>query len=314
VNVAFLGTPDVAVPYLDGLVASGHDVRLVVTRQDRPSGRSAEPKPPPVKVRALEHGLTVAQPRTARGSGLAERLRGLDLDVLVVVAYGRILPRAVLDAARLGAVNVHFSLLPRYRGAAPVQWALARGETVTGVTIMRLDEGLDTGDMLVRRELAIEPGEHAPSLQRRLVALGVGLLEEALAGLASGTLVGRPQDHARATLAPILTPADGCVPPEANATEVEGRVRGFDPWPGVWWARAGRRIRILDARALDVVEAAAPPGTVLGLVADGVRIACGSGSVLEVTRLQPEGRRAMSARDAINGRQIAIGDRLEQVR
>ena len=312
--VAFLGTPAVAVPFLDALIDADHEVDPVVSRPDRPVGRSGRPQAPPVKERALERGRSVLQPRGARGPAFAETLRAADLDVLVVVAYGRMLPRAVLDIARHGAVNVHFSLLPLYRGAAPVQWALARGEVVTGVCTMRLDEGMDTGDVLGCAKVEIVPGEHAPSLHRRLVDAGTGLLIETLELLRTGRARPMPQDHDAATYAPLLSREDGHVDPSDPARAIEGRIRGFDPWPGVWLSRAGRRFRLLDARELPGESTDAAPGTVLDFVdTDGARIACGGGTVLGVTRVQPDGRRAMNVHDAIRGRQFAPGDHLERI-
>lgn len=312
-RIVFLGTPRSAVPFLDVLLDAGHDVPLVVTRPDRPVGRSPEPRPTPVKIRALERGVEVLEPNTARGPKFLARLRDARPELLVVVAYGRILRRAVLDVAPHGAINIHFSLLPRYRGAAPVQWALARGETITGVTAMRLDEGMDTGDVLGSERVEIRPGEHAPALQDRLVAVGVGLLRETVDRIARAEVVATRQDHAAATHAPMLTPEDGRVDPAEDASAIEGKVRGFDPWPGVWLAREGRRIRVLEARAVDAAAGGAEPGTVLALDGEALRVACGGGSVLEILRLQPEGRRPMASRDAVNGRQVAPGDRLARV-
>ena len=234
-------------------------------------------------------------------------------DVLVVVAYGRILTRAVLDLAPRGAVNVHFSLLPAYRGAAPVQWALARGERVTGVTTMHIDEELDSGDVFLRTEVPVEPGEHAPSLQDRLSVVGAELLVETLAGLEAGTIEPRPQDPSQVTLAPLLTVADGEVDPSLEAAEIEGRVRGFDPWPGVWLGRGGKRLRLVEAADTGRADAEAEPGRVLALEEDGLLVACGGGTLLRVGSIQPEGRRVMSARDAVNGRQLRPGDRLDRL-
>lgn len=312
-KVVFLGTPAPAVPSLAALVEAGHDVGLVVTNPDRPAGRSRRPAPPPVKVAAEERGLPVLQPRGVRGASVLDRLRACAPDVLVVVAYGRILPRPLLDVAPSGAVNVHFSLLPAYRGAAPVQWALARGERATGVSTMRLDEGMDTGPVLLRREVAIAPGEHAPALQERLAAVGARLLVETLAGLADGTLAGTPQDHAAATAAPLLSRADGEIDPGLTAREIEGRVRGFDPWPGVWLAADGQRVRLVDVVALADERDAAAPGTVLGVDGDALRLACGGGTVLAIRRAQPAGRRAITGRDLVNGRVVAPGSRLRRV-
>ncbi|NIX18796.1 MAG: methionyl-tRNA formyltransferase, partial [Actinobacteria bacterium] len=201
-RVVFLGTPQAAVPTLEALIRSDHEVPLVVTRPDRAVGRSRRPIPPPVKRAATEAGLPVLQPTKVRAPEFRETLASQAPDALMVVAYGRILPRSVLEVPRLGPINVHFSLLPRYRGAAPVQWALARGESRTGVTTMLMSEGLDEGDVLLEREVAIEPGEHAPALESRLAVLGAELALETLTGLAAGRIEPRPQDPERATYAP----------------------------------------------------------------------------------------------------------------
>lgn len=312
-RVVFLGTPATAVPALTALLDAGHDVPLVVTQPDRPAGRSREPQAPPVKSAAASHGLEVVQPGGVRGPAFAETLAAARPDVLAVVAFGRILPRAVLDVAPLGAVNVHFSLLPELRGAAPVQWALARGATETGVTTFRLDEGLDTGDVLLQERVAIEPDEHAPALLERLASRGAALLVETVAGLAAGTLRPASQDHARATAAPILRRDDGFWLPDWSASELEGRVRGFDPWPGVWAARAGKRLRLVDVAALPGARTDALPGTLTEGASGAIRLACAEGSVAEIRSVQLEGRRPMTAHEARNGRQLSPGDRLERL-
>lgn len=309
-RVVFLGTPEAAVRSLDRLLHDGHRIAAVVTQPDRPRGRSGAPEPPPVKARALEAGLPVAQPRKVRDGSLLATVREAEPDVLVVVAYGRILPSDVLEAAPLGAVNVHFSLLPLHRGAAPVQWALAHGEERTGVTTMRIAERLDAGDVYARKEVAIGPREHAPALTARLSRVGADLLAETLGALAGGTARAVPQDEARATHAPVLTREHGALRPSFTAREVEGRVRGFDPWPGIWAAREGRRLRIVEAEAIEGRTTSSAPGTVLGLEGGRILLACAGGSVLAVDRVQPEGRKPVAARDAWNGRQIAAGDLL----
>ena len=311
VRVVFLGTPAAAVPSLEAILDAGHDVPLVVTRADRPVGRSGTPSPPPVKVRAVEAGLRVLQPTRVRDEAFLSEIEKTKADALAVVAYGRILPAPVLAAAPHGAINVHFSLLPLYRGAAPVAWALARGETETGVTTFRLDEGLDTGDVLLARRVAIEAGEHAPSLLGRLATLGGALLVETLDGLARGTIVPRPQEHGLATLAPLISKEDGAWDPAWRAHEVEGRVRGLDPWPGVWAQRSGKRIRIVEARATDGTTDR-PSGTILELSGDRLLVAAAGGEVVAVASVQPEGRRAMGAKDAVSGRQLVPGDRIER--
>jgi len=307
-----MGTPESAVPALDAILAAGHDVPLVVTQPDRPAGRRKAPQAPPVKSFALARGLRVIQPEKVRTPQFLEAIVAAGPDALAVVAYGRILMRPVLDAARHGAINLHFSLLPAFRGAAPVQWALARGESTTGVTTFRLDEGLDTGDLLGQRRVAIASGEHAPELLARLAVGGATLLVETLAGLAAGSIQPTAQDHERATTAPILEREHGLWDQAWSARELEGRVRGFDPWPGVWAARAGKRLRIATSRALPDAIADAVPGTVLTLDGEGVRVACAGGTVAVVGSVQPEGGRVMRARDAVNGRLLHPGDRFER--
>jgi methionyl-tRNA formyltransferase len=307
-----MGTPESAVLSLEALLDAGHEVPLVVTRPDRPAGRKKTVQAPPVKTFALSRGLPLIQPDSVRSSPFLERLEGASPDVLAVVAYGRILTRRVLDAARCGAVNLHFSLLPAFRGAAPVQWALASGAQVTGVTTFRIDEGLDTGDLLGQRQVPIAPGEHAPALLHRLAVTGAALLVETLDGVAAGSARPTPQDGERATTAPMLTTQDGWWSPAWSARELEGRVRGFDPWPGVWAARSGRRLRIVDARAMPDAITQDVPGTALALDGDAVRLSCADGTVAVVESIQPEGGRVMRAREAVNGRLLRPGDRIER--
>jgi len=313
VRIVFLGTPQAAVPSLQALLDAHLRPLLVVTQPDRPAGRGRRRATPPVKQLALESGLEVHQPEKVRGRAFRERLEHCRPDLIVVVAYGRILPLRVLELASRGAVNLHFSLLPRYRGAAPVQWALARGETVTGVTTMLMNERMDEGDLLLARKVPIEDGEHAPALAARLALQGAALLVETVGALGRGELLPEPQNHDEATLAPMLRREDGQIDPGLDAAEIERRVRGFDPWPGVWLSRDGRRLRLNDVRALGEEPVNAPPGRLLELRADGMVMACGGGSRLLLRNVQPEGKRPLAARDAVNGRQIAPGDRLERI-
>ncbi len=309
-RVIFLGTPLPAVPALQMLVDAGHDVRLVVTQPDRPVGRSRRPQAPAVKQAAATLGIETIQPKRVKNEAFVAELLARDPQVLVVVAYGRILPTPVLECARFGAVNVHFSLLPAYRGAAPVQWALANGETTTGVTTMKLNEGMDEGDVLLRRAVPVEPEEHAPELQSRLAGIGAKLIVETLAGLDRGDLDPEPQDHSVATLAPLLERRDGEVDFELTARQIEGRVRGFDPWPGVWVGTDKGRLRIIEARAAADPARELPPGTLLDGGDGSLLLACGGGTLLKILRIQPAGRRVMDVRDAVNGRQIRPGQRL----
>jgi len=314
VKLVFLGTPGPAVPSLQALIGAGHEVALVVTQPDRPAGRSRRLVPPPVKLAALEHGLPIFQPLKVRNKAFRSRLASCSPDLLVVVAYGRILSGAVLRLAPGGAVTVHFSLLPAYRGAAPVQWALALGETVTGVTTMQLNEKMDEGDILLQQELPIAAGEHSPALQTRLADVGAGLLLETLAQIDGGVAAPRPQDHSAASLAPMLTRADGRPGPDLPAPQLLGRVRGFDPWPGVWFERRGKRVRVIDAVLLDAEESDQLPGRLAEFTAEGLVMCCGAGTRLLLTRVQPAGGKVLSARDAVNGRHLQVGDRLGTVR
>ena len=305
-----MGTPESALPSLDAILAAGHRVPLVVTQPDRPAGRSKIPVAPAVKVAALARGLPVIQPEKVRSPEFVDAIAAAQPAVLVVVAFGRLLVRSVLDSAPHGAVNLHFSLLPAYRGAAPVQWALARGERETGVTTFRLDDGLDTGDLLAQRRVAIAEDERAPELLSRLAGAGAGLLIETLAGIDAGTITPRPQDGASATAAPILTREDGFFCPAWTAAMLEGRVRGFYPWPGVWASRNEERLRIAVARAVASATTEAAPGTLLPSPDDGVRLACASGTVAAVSKVQRAGGKEMTAREALNGRLLSVGDRL----
>jgi methionyl-tRNA formyltransferase len=307
-----MGTPESALPSLQAILAAGHDVPLVCTQPDRPAGRRKAPQPPPVKVLALARGLNVMQPEKVRTPQFLDAIIEAAPDVVAVVAYGRMLTRQVLDAARHGAVNLHFSLLPAFRGAAPVQWALARGETTTGVTTFRIDDGLDTGDLLGQQPVAISKREHAPALLGRLSTEGARLLVATLEGLAAGSITPKPQDHRRATAAPLLTREDGRWDPAWTARELEGRVRGFDPWPGVWARNVGKRLRIIEAASLEDATTAEGPGTVVSGDALGVRIACARGTVALVDSVQLEGGRPMHAREAVNGRLLSPGDRIER--
>jgi len=306
----FFGTPDFAVPCLDAL-ATVADVVLVVTQPDRPRGRGLELAPPPVKVRAEALGVSVVQPLKVRTPEFAASLRALDADIAVVVAYGRILPRAVLEAPRLGCVNVHASLLPRWRGAAPIQWAVARGDAETGVCLMQMDEGLDTGPVLARRATPIGPDETAGELAPRLAALGAELLREELPHHLAGALVPAPQDDAHHTLAPILEKAHGAIDWSASAQAVHDLVRGMSPWPGAFTRTpAGLTLKVHATRVAAPVRehVGAAPGTVLSADrAGGLVVACGSGA-LALVEVQPEGKRRMSAVDYLAGRPLACGD------
>jgi methionyl-tRNA formyltransferase len=298
-RIVFLGTPAFAVPTVDALARAGHELLAVVAQPDRPAGRGQALRAPATKEWALERGLPVLQPEKVRDGTLAAGLAALRPDVLVVTAYGRILGTDLLRLAPLGAVNVHASLLPRWRGAAPIQWSVASGERETGVSIMAMDEGLDTGDVLLQRPLPIGDDETAEALAPRLAALGGEAIVEALALLERDAIVPVRQDAARATLAPILKREDGRVDWARPAKAIRDRLRGFTPWPGAWTTLDGKVVKVLEAR---VVAGGAPDELGHGvLVEGGIVVRCGDGTALSLLRLQLEGRAAASAADLANG-------------
>ena len=305
----FMGSPEFAVPALEALSAH-HEVALVVTQPDKPAGRGGKLSAPPVKVVAERAGIPVEQPPSARAPEVAERLRATGAEIGVVVAYGKILPRAVLEAFPRGCINIHGSLLPAYRGAAPIQWAVIDGRTVTGVTIMQLDEGMDTGPMLLTRELTIGPEETSGELFARMSPVGAEALLAALDGLAAGTLAARPQPAEGACHARMLTKADGAIDFARPATAVSAHVRGVDPWPGAVALLRGEPIKLFRARVVveEVTGAgAAAPGTILAIDERGAVVACASGAVA-LRELQLPARRRMTARELAGGRAIAVGD------
>ncbi|HET8540807.1 MAG TPA: methionyl-tRNA formyltransferase [Anaeromyxobacter sp.] len=300
-RVVFLGTPAFAVPALDALARAGHELPAVVAQPDRPAGRGHALREPATKGWARARGVPVLQPEKVRDGRLAAELRALRPDVLCVAAYGRILGRDLLELAPHGAVNVHGSLLPRYRGAAPVQWAIASGERETGVSIMQMDEGLDTGDVLLQRALPIAPDDTAETLAPRLAALGGDALVEALDLLARGELVPVRQDASRATLAPILEKEHGRIDWSRPAGEIANRLRGFAPWPGAWTTFEGRTLKLLAAAPGGAAPAGAPPGAARKEAGRGLSVACGGGTSLLVARLQPEGKAPQDALAFLNG-------------
>jgi methionyl-tRNA formyltransferase len=303
-RLVFLGTPAFAVPTLERLVEAGHQVLAVVTQPDRPRGRGQHPSPPPVKEAAARMGLPVRQPERVRLPEAVEFLRALGAEAMVVVGYGQIIPQSVIDLAPLGIVNVHASLLPKYRGAGPIQWAILNGETRTGVTTMRIDAGLDTGDMLLQTETEIGPDENAVELGQRLAAMGADLLVETLAGLAAGSIVPQKQDSSQATWARLLKKEDGIVDWSQPAQSIHNRVRGLQPWPGAYTTFRGQTLHIWKSRP---VPGPWPPAPGPCLPAPGPRplvVRCGSGA-LELLEVQLEGRKRISAADFANGQRLA---------
>jgi len=306
-RLVFLGTPAFAVPTLDALVQAGHEVLAVLTQPDRPRGRGRETSASPVKQAALKHGLAVYQPDRVRRPEAVEYLRGLAPDAMVVVGYGQIIPQSVIDIAPLGILNVHASLLPKYRGAAPVQWAIARGETRTGVTNKRIDAGLDTGDILRTCETEIGPEENALELGRRLAPLGAQLLVETLDDFAAGGIEPQKQDSTQATYAPILKKEDGLIDWSQPAAALHNRVRGFQPWPGAYTTFRRRTLNLWRTRLAAVAEPAALPGAFLSLKPPVV--ATGEGA-LELVEIQLEGRKRIAAADFANGQRLQPNETL----
>ena len=309
----FLGTPAFAVATLEAIVRAGHEVAAVLTQPDRPRGRGQNAAASPVKQKALSLGLTVYQPERVRRPEAVEYLRGVGCDAMVVVGYGQIIPQVAIDLAPLGIINVHASLLPKYRGAGPIQWAIVRGETRTGVTTMRIDAGLDTGDMLLKAETEIGPEENAIELGERLAVMGADLLVETLVGLRAGTILPEKQDDAQATLAPLLKKEDGAIDWSEGALAIHNRVRGLQPWPGAQTAFRGQPLHVWKTCLQERKSPTRVSGADLGVrptTAPGqfvslkpLVVACGEGR-LELLEVQLEGRKRISAADFANGQRL----------
>jgi methionyl-tRNA formyltransferase len=303
-ELIFLGTPAFAVPTLEMVLEAGHKVLTVVTQPDRPKGRGQVLSPSPVKEAALAHGLPVFQPERIKRPEIVAQLAELPAEAMVVVGYGQIIPQSIIDLPRYGILNVHASLLPKYRGAAPIQWAIVNGETTTGVTTMRIDAGLDTGDMLLRAETAIGPEETALELGDRLAAMGATLLVETLSRIE--TLVPEKQDSAQATYAPILKREDGHIDWKRPLREILNQVRGFVPWPGCYAYWRGMRFHIWKATPAKLDLKPGKPGT----VGQRLFVGCGDGAI-EILELQLEGKRRMTAKEFLNGRGFKYGEDLQ---
>lgn len=297
-RVAFLGTSSFAVPALQAL-AERHDVALVVTQPDRPVGRHAVMAAPPVKCAAVARGLPLIQPEGVNREDAVSVLRAARPEVLVVAAYGQLLRPAVFDLAPLGAINIHASLLPRYRGAAPVQWAIVRGETTTGITTFRIDRGMDTGPTLLLRPLAIEPDETAGELEPRLAALGAEAIVETLDGLYSGDLVPTPQPDG-ATLAPKLERGDGRIDWTQPSREVHNLIRGMNSWPGAWATLDGGRVKVHRTALTDIAPGRLSPGALGPREAGRLLVACGD-RLLEILEIQRDGRPRAPGSEFLNG-------------
>lgn len=308
-RLVFCGTPEFAVPTLQALLHAGHQVPLVLTQPDRPAGRGLAVRPGPVKQLAVECALHLLQPeRLKTNDTLRSTLSDLRPDAIIVVAYGRLVPPWMLELPRLGCVNLHGSLLPKYRGAAPIQWAVAHGETETGVSTMKLDAGMDTGDVLLEQRVPIGPDTLASDLFPQLASLGAALVVETLEGLAAGTLTGRPQEQGAATLAPILTREDGQVDPAAQtASMIYNRWRGFSPWPGLYTRFRGRRFLLHRVRR---AQGAIPPAGELLLGGSDLLVGTAENTGLILEEVQLEGKARMTGVEFARGFQLKPGERL----
>jgi methionyl-tRNA formyltransferase len=308
VKIVFLGSGAFAIPSFEALIDSGYEVAALVTQPDREKGRGRALTPPPLKPVAEARGVPVLQPRRIKEEGAQQALRSLAPDLQVVVAYGQILPRSVIEIAPKGTVNVHASLLPKYRGAAPIQWAIASGETETGVTTMLIDEGLDTGPLLLARSTRIGPQETAAELEPRLARMGADLLLDTVRALATRAVQARPQDHSRATLAPLLHKEDGRIDWRLTAAVLACRIRGFQPWPGATTAHGGHGLKVL--RALIEQDGPGDPGTIVAVDNAGLVVSCGEGTRLRLVEVQPDSRRSMPAAAFAAGARLRAGQQL----
>jgi methionyl-tRNA formyltransferase len=307
-SLVFCGTPAFAVPTLEKLVEAGFPVHLVVTQPDRPRGRGLELVSSPVKQRGLQLGLPVAQPeRIKNNEDFRSQLTALSPDAIIIVGYGRIVPPWMLDLPPVGNINLHASLLPKYRGAAPIQWAIASGETVTGVTTMKIDAGLDTGDILLQENLPIALEDTAETLAPKLAAIGADLTIETLRGIQAGTIHPRRQDHASATIAPILKKEDGLIDFSRSAMQILNRLRGFQPWPGAYTKFRAKTLQVWKAAALDRNL----PVSELTVERDRLLVGCGQNTALELIELQVEGKKRTSAADFVRGYRPQTGEKLD---
>jgi methionyl-tRNA formyltransferase len=309
-RIVFCGTPQFAVPTLEALIAAGHEIPLVVTQPDRPVGRKQVLTAPPVKQTAQAHNIQVTQPEKIKNNAdFRALLEQIKPDAIVVVAYGRIIPKWMLDLPRLGCINLHGSLLPKYRGAAPIQWAIANGDEVLGNTTMLLEEGLDTGPMLLQQSTPITQDQTTVEAMEILSKLGAPLVVETLSGLSDGIIIPQPQDHAQSTLAPILTREDAHADfAKYTAQELVNRWRGFQPWPGLFTMLDGKKL-ILNRVKPAQITTAQQPGELI-LQDQEISVACAHHTILELLEIQPEGKSRMTAADFLRGNPIAPGTRL----
>jgi len=309
-RIVFMGTPDFAVPSLRALITSGEDIIAVVTQPDKPKGRGKHLTPPPVKELALKHNIPVLQPEKIRDAVFINTIRKFSPDIIVVVAYGKILPKDILDIPPKGCINVHASLLPKYRGAAPINRAIINGERETGVTTMLMDEGMDMGNMLLSERMEIKDNDTASDVHDRLKDIGAGLLMKTINGIKAGAVAPLPQDNSQASYAPVLKKEDGRIDWTMGAAEIRNLIRGMDPWPGAYTRWEGMQIKVFRAKVLPEGRAAEQAGTILNVSADGICVATGRGTLV-ITELQPENRDRMIVSEFIKGYRIGKGQILD---
>ena len=307
-RIIFMGTPEFAAPAIDSLIAAGHEIAAVFSQPDKPKGRGYAMTPPPVKVKALEHGVPVYQPTSMRDGEALKIFHAIKPDVGVVIAYGKILPQEILDSPKYGCINVHASLLPKYRGAAPIQWSVIDGEPKTGVTTMQMDAGLDTGDMLLRSETEIQPDETAGELHDRLSAMGAELIVRTLDALAKGELKPEKQDDSRSCYAKMLTKELCAVDWSRSAREIHNRIRGLSPWPVATAVLEGKKLKIHRSAVSDMEAPEAECGEIISF--DPLTVKCGSGAV-ELLEIQAEGKKRMFSADYLRGHKIDLGTILQ---
>jgi methionyl-tRNA formyltransferase len=306
-NLVFCGTPRFAVPTIERLVDAGFHIQLVVTQPDRPKGRGLEVVASPIKQCALKLQLPIIQPETIKNNAdFRDQLTSINPDVIIVVGYGRIIPQWMLDLPPLGNINLHASLLPKYRGAAPIQWAIAQGETITGVTTMKIDAGLDTGDILLQEKISIAPDDTAETVAPKLAAVGANLIVATLHGMQAGNISPRPQDHTQSTLAPILRKEDGLIDFSRPAPEILNRMRGFQPWPGAYSKYRGKNLQVWKAASFDRTLSPSE----LRVEGDHLLVGCGHSSTIELVELQLEGKKRTFASDFIRGYRPQSGEKL----
>jgi methionyl-tRNA formyltransferase len=308
-RIVFMGTPEFAVPCLDMLIKEGYDIAAVVTQPDKPKGRGKKLAFPPIKEKALQHNIDILQPAKIKTPEFTDELRSLKPDLLVTAAYGQLLSKEILDIAPLGCINVHASLLPKYRGAAPIHWAIINGETVTGITTMYTDIGMDTGDMLLKRQIEIPDDMTAGELHDRLSVLGAQVLKETLQGLKDGSLQRAAQSESEATYAPIIQKEIGKIDWSESSKTIHNLVRGTNPWPGAYTFYQGERMRVWKTEIEDDVFADTRPGTIRKVNKEGIIVSCGKGLV-KIKEIQFDSCRKMSVEEYICGHKIIEGELL----